>query len=259
MAPYNAFRPSPAIVAFVSQKGGVGKSTLARTLALVAVSAGLVARLADLGVQQRTLLLWGNTRKGNGHLPAVAVEAFSDAGEALVTARSGELMILDTPGQVKDATLHLVRRAHLVVQPTGPSLDDLRPAVLVFHALANLGIPRERLAFALCRTMAKGEEDAARAHLEEAGFAVLPGAIPERVAYRTALNCGLALTETDEGALNKRADSLLRAVLAKLAPVARIPAPPPDGENAPGPAVGRRRAAPLRWAVAPPAEMGGKS
>ena len=40
------------VVAFVSQKGGVGKSTLARALVTSATRAGLTAKLADLDVQQ---------------------------------------------------------------------------------------------------------------------------------------------------------------------------------------------------------------
>ena len=41
----------PVVVAFISQKGGVGKSTLARALGAVAASAGLKVRLADLDAQ----------------------------------------------------------------------------------------------------------------------------------------------------------------------------------------------------------------
>ena len=37
----------PAVIAFVSQKGGVGKTTLARALAAVCSHAGLAVVLAD--------------------------------------------------------------------------------------------------------------------------------------------------------------------------------------------------------------------
>lgn len=62
-----------AVIAFVSQKGGVGKSALARTLAREAVFAGLTVKLADA------------------------------------------------------ATLEIARLADVLVQPSGPSADDLRP------------------------------------------------------------------------------------------------------------------------------------
>jgi len=206
----------PVVVAFISQKGGVGKSTLARALAAVAAHAKLKVKLADLDPQQRTLLVWEKARKENRVAPRIRVEAFVSADEALAHAAEDDLLILDTAGRVTDATLDLARRVHLVVQPTGPSVDDLHPSVLVFHALTKLGIPRERLVFALCRTLAKGEEDAAREYLEAAGYEVLAGSIPERVAYRHALNRGQALTETGESSLNKRADALMEGLLEKV-------------------------------------------
>jgi chromosome partitioning protein len=207
----------PVTVAFISQKGGVGKSTLARALAAVAAHAKLKVHLADLDAQQRTLLLWGKARKENRVTPAIKVEGYANVGEAIEGAVGDDLLIVDTPGQVSTATLELAREADLIVQPTGPSLDDLHPAVLVFHALAQSGIPRERMVFALSRTIAKEEEEAAREYLEEAGYEVLRAAIPERVGYRQALNRGKALTETEEKTLNERADDLLEALLEKVA------------------------------------------
>jgi chromosome partitioning protein len=46
------------VVAFVSQKGGVGKSTLARALAREAAFGGLSVKVADLDMQQGTLVNW---------------------------------------------------------------------------------------------------------------------------------------------------------------------------------------------------------
>ena len=45
-----------AVIAFISQKGGVGKSTLARALAAVCAQAGLEVVLADLDPRQQTLI-----------------------------------------------------------------------------------------------------------------------------------------------------------------------------------------------------------
>jgi chromosome partitioning protein len=207
----------PVTIAFISQKGGVGKSTLARALAAVAAHAKLKVRLADLDAQQRTLLLWGKARKENRVVPAIKVEGYANVGEAIEGAVGDDLLIVDTPGQISGGTLDLAREADLIVQPTGPSLDDLHPAVMVFHALTGSGIPRERMVFALSRTSAKEEEDAAREYLEAAGYEVLQGAIPERVGYRQALNRGKAPTETEEKILNERADALLEALLEKVA------------------------------------------
>lgn len=201
----------PVVIALVSQKGGVGKSTLARAIAAVAASAGLKVRLVDLDPQQRTLLLWEQARRNNEIRPEITIEALATSEGPSATAPFDDMLILDLPGQMSEATLHVALRAHVVVQPTGPSFDDLHPAVLVFQALSKCGIPRERLVFALCRLLNQAEEDKARRHLTAAGYTVLPGAIPERAAFREALDHGRSLTEIDAGL-----DQLVSALMAGL-------------------------------------------
>ena len=208
-----------AVIAFISQKGGVGKSTLARALAAVCAQAGLEVMLADLDPRQQTLVHWQKARAAQRVSPRLSVEPFDDAAEAVERAEACDLLILDPPGGVNDDTLAVARMAHLIVQPTGPSLDDLHPTVLLFHELVDAGIPKSNLVAALCSVLNEKEEAAARAYLDEAGYEVLEGSIPESLAYRTAHNRGRSLTETDEQAFNDRADALIEALLTKVAAI----------------------------------------
>ena len=209
----------PAVIAFISQKGGVGKSTLARALAAVCAQAGLEVVLADLDPRQQTLVHWQKARTAQRVSPRLSVEAFDNVAEAVERAEACDLLILDTPGGVNDDTLSVARTAHLIVQPTGPALDDLYPTVLLFHELVDAGIPKSNLVAALCRVLNDKEEAAARAYLDEAGYEVLDGSIPESLAYRVAHNRGRSLTETDEQAFNDRADALIEALLTKVAAI----------------------------------------
>ena len=52
-------------------------------------------------------------------------------------------LIIDGPARTSQGTLEIARVADLVVQPTGASVDDLRPAVREFHALIKAGIPQD--------------------------------------------------------------------------------------------------------------------
>src|SRR6516225_10598818 len=156
-----------AVIAFVSQKGGVGKSTLARALTAVCAQAGLEAVLADLDPRQQTLIQWQKARTAQRVSPRLSVEPFDNAAEAVKRAEACDVLILDAPSGVNDDTLAVACTAHLIVQPTGPSLDDLHPTVLLFHEFVAAGVPKSRLVAALCRVLDDEEETAARAYLEE--------------------------------------------------------------------------------------------
>lgn len=205
-----------SIIAFVSQKGGVGKSTLARALAREAAAGGLRVKLADLDTQQGTSVDWHRLRLGSGIEPVVSVEAFATAAQALAAASAYDILIIDGPARTSAATLEIAKAASLVVQPSGASLDDLRPAVREFHALVKAGLPPSRLTFALNRIGTDAEEAEARAYLQEASYSVLAGYLAERPAYRRAQNGGHAVTETRYPALNERADALIQSLIDRV-------------------------------------------
>ena len=206
----------PMIIAFVSQKGGVGKSTLARTLGAVVAHGGLSVLIADLDPKQSTSLQWIKKREPDDDIE-IDVRSYEELEDALADGEEFEVVILDLPGGVSRRTLDVAKASHLLVLPTGPSVDDLHPTVLLHHELTTAGISNERIACAICRTLSKDEEADARDYLVEAGCFVLPGALPEKVAYRTALNQGRAMTETASSDLNERADALIESILNRIA------------------------------------------
>jgi chromosome partitioning protein len=204
------------IIAFVSQKGGVGKSTMSRALAREAVNNGLKAKIADLDTQQGTSVDWHRTRLNQGIQPEVSAEAFATANQALKLANQFDLLIIDAPARTSQGTLDIARVADLVVQPTGASVDDLRPAIREFHALVKAGISKAKLTFALNRIGTPAEEAEARNYIAEAGYAALDGCLLERPAYRKAQNTGYAVTETSYVGLNVKADALIQAMIDKV-------------------------------------------
>lgn len=202
-----------AIIGFVSQKGGVGKSTLARGIGREAAAGGLSVKIADLDVQQGTSVNWYRRRLEAGIEPLFSVESFKTAAQALKLSSQFDYLIIDGPARASAATLEIARAATLIVQPTGSSVDDLEPAVLTFHELVRDGISRDILVFALSRVGTDAEAAEARAYVKQAGYTVLDGSIQERPAYRQASNVGLSITETRYPQLNKRADVLIQAIV----------------------------------------------
>lgn len=138
-----------AVIAFISQKGGVGKSTLARALAREAAMSGLKVKIADLDPDQATILDWHKVRTQRAIDPPLSVELFRTAAQALTGANGHDLLVIDGPAKASGGTTEIAKRADLIVQPTGAARDDLNPAIRVFHGLIKQGISPDRLVFAL--------------------------------------------------------------------------------------------------------------
>ena len=208
--------PGATVVAFISQKGGVGKSTLSRGLAREAAKSGLAVKICDLDTQQDTSVEWHRRRLDEGVEPAISVEPYKTADQALAQVVHYDLLIIDAPARASEGTQKIAKRASLVVQPTNPALDDLGPAVLLFHELLKSGIPRARLVFALNHVLTDAEEQAAREYLRKAGYEVLSGFLPAKTSYREAQNHGRSITETSDDALNAKADGLIQSLINKV-------------------------------------------
>jgi chromosome partitioning protein len=201
------------IIGLVSQKGGVGKSTITRALAREAAKGGLSVKIADLDTQQGTVVNWHRRRLDAGIDPVGSVESYRTAEQALKQADNFDLLIIDGQARASAATLEIARNADLLVQPTGASLDDLEPAILTFHELIKAGIPREKLVFALSRVGTESEYEACVSYIQDARYTVLDGCLFEKPSYRQAQNEGLSITETRYKTLNKRADDLIQSLI----------------------------------------------
>jgi chromosome partitioning protein len=203
-------------IAVVSQKGGVGKSTLARLIAREYAAHDWRVQIADADLAQTTSLRWQTRRQAAGVEPAVAVEPLR-MDEIERRMEQFDLIVMDGAPHSSANTLRMANAADLVILPTGLALDDLEPAVLLAHELVKESIPKQRIAFALCRVGDNETEiSEARAYLERAGYRVLAGEIPERTAYRRASDAGRSLTETRFASLNERADALAQSIMNRL-------------------------------------------
>jgi chromosome partitioning protein len=201
------------VIGVVSQKGGVGKSTCARLIAREYAHAGWDVKIADLDVSQGTSFDW-HVRRLQQQQPSVAVERFGTVEQALKARAHYDLLVMDGAPHSTAATLKIVEASTLAVLPTGLSLEDLKPQVLLAHELLKKGIDKQKLVFALCRV---GDSDAlhqsAQDYITQASCRVLAGSLPEKLAYLKAAEEGKALTETRFPTLNERAAQLVQGVI----------------------------------------------
>ena len=204
-------------VGVISQKGGVGKSTLSRLLAREYAIARWDVKIADMDISQGTSNDWKKRREMNEIKPYVAVESFRTVAQALKHARVHDLMIFDGAPHATSASLEIAQKSDLVILPTGLSLDDLKPSVLLAHELIDSSIPDEKIVFALCRVGDRqGEIEEARNYIKKAGYTTLAGSLPEKTAYRRASDEGKAISEVSYLSLRKRADEMVQDIINRI-------------------------------------------
>lgn len=111
-------------IAFVSQKGGCGKSTLAACLAVTAQEAGERVFVLDMD-PKKSVVRWGSKR----HDPALPVEAVPSArlpaALAALSKRNMSLVIVDTPVLESPRSLAVIRAADLCIVPARPATFDI--------------------------------------------------------------------------------------------------------------------------------------
>lgn len=206
------------IIGMISQKGGVGKSTLARMMAREFVSGGMSAKIADLDTQQQTCTYWAGRRAENAVSPEIQVQSFATLKTALEEAARFDALIIDGKPNASEQTIEIAQAADLLVIPTGQTVDDLHPGVVLAHALRKKGIAQAKIAFAMFKTTGSERENAAaRQYLTDAGYVVLEGEVGVSTAYGSASDQGKSITETSFRSLNDRAARLAQSVIDRMA------------------------------------------
>jgi chromosome partitioning protein len=145
------------------------------------------------------------------------VQSFGSVKTALGEASRFDALILDGKPNASEQTIEIGQAADLVVIPTGQTVDDLHPGVVLAHSLRKKGIVADGIVFALFRTTGSvRESQAARDYLAEAGYMVLDGAVPVSTAYGSASDAGRAITETSFQSLNDKASRLGQSVIDRI-------------------------------------------
>lgn len=129
------------VIVLASQKGGAGKTTLSRHLAVQAERVGdgpVVLIDAD---PQGGLAGWWNRRQAD--TPVFFASNLDDLPQHLTQAERGgfKLVIIDTPPQATALIRSVVRLANLVLIPTRPSPDDLDAVGRTIDIVEDAGKP----------------------------------------------------------------------------------------------------------------------
>lgn len=205
-------------IGVVSQKGGVGKSTLSRAIAYTYADAGWNTKLADMDINQSSSYTWLQRRLQNDIKPEISVECFGSVSQALKNASIFDMVIFDGAPHASRATVDIATVSDLVILPTGLSLDDLTPTVILANNLKEKhGIPINKICFALCRAGTSDKElMEAKEYLSSTPYHLLSGVLFEKTGYRRSQDSGFSVAETTFKTLRDQADGLMQAIIDRI-------------------------------------------
>ena len=179
-------------IAFLSQKGGGGKTTLAVHCAVAAIGKGSRVAVVDTD-PQGTATRWGQSRDSDS--PAVAKATAQQLDDVLAAARHDAMTycIIDSAPHATPSASRVASAADLIIIPVRPTAFDLAavPATVAIVLAAN-----RPAVFVLSACPTRSPETAEAADvLASYGFPVAPVIIHERRAFSRAVATGRAVTE----------------------------------------------------------------
>jgi len=202
-------------IAFVTQKGGAGKSTLASSIAVAARSSGERVFIIDLDPLQ-SLVKWSKAREATDvpveHVPPAKL------GKALVALekKGVTLVVIDAPGADTEYTDAAIRAADLCIIPARPNVFDLWAC-----ELTRISIKDKKKDYAFLLNQCPPAQQTARVDqgaqaLQEMG-ALLAPLVSARVDYQEAARLGLGVCELNpEGVAAQEMRELWQSVKRRL-------------------------------------------
>lgn len=200
------------ILAIISQKGGVGKTTLATTLAVAAEKSGQTVALFDLD-DQASASFWGDVREAQ--TPFVRDAKVALLQRDLDRARNAgtDLVILDcAPSQASAQAVS--EQADFVLIPTKPDILDIRSMRSTVKIMQSFG-KRFGVVITFCPP-AGPEVGDAKAGIQSIGAELAPVDIHLRKAYARAQQAGLAVQEYEPDGKAAREIKALHSYVHKV-------------------------------------------
>ncbi|WP_018266220.1 division plane positioning ATPase MipZ [Methylosinus sp. LW4] len=202
-------------IAFVTQKGGAGKSTLASSIAVAASSAGERVFIIDLDPLQ-SLVKWSRAREATDvpveHVPPAKL------GKALAALekKGVTLVVIDAPGADSEYSDAAIRVADLCIIPARPNVFDLWACELT---RASIKDKKKDYAFLLNQcppAQQNARVDQGAQALQSIG-ALLSPMVSARVDYQEAARLGLGVCELNpEGVAAQEMRELWQSVKRRL-------------------------------------------
>ena len=187
------------IYAFLNQKGGVGKTTLAIHVADALSRRRSRVLLIDADPQQ-TAMKWSTFRAGENRFSVIAMAKPTLHKELPPIYTDYDDIVIDGPPRVHDLAKSIILSADLVLMPVQPSPADVWATSETVDLVAEARVFKESLksAIAINRKIVNtviGRD--VREALSTLNTPILQSDISQRVAFAEALNTGQTVMDLD--------------------------------------------------------------
>jgi chromosome partitioning protein len=180
------------VLSLLSRKGGTGKSTLCRAIAVEGLLHKRKVGIIDAD-EQGTVTLWGRRRPHAA--PSILSTAASTIDKHLAELRKAgaDLVLIDTPPNVQPIINLAIGKADSSVIVSGVFPDDLEQVAVLAELLRKLKKPA---GIVLNRTPSRAAAlNLARTALTTFGVPICPQAVSQLVAHPYASASGLTASE----------------------------------------------------------------
>ncbi|WP_143473745.1 AAA family ATPase [Flavilitoribacter nigricans] len=213
------------IIAVTNLKGGVGKSTLSRNLAVYFARQGEKTCIIDTDIEQRTTCDW-RTRREAGTEPQIDVFPMSSTDGLINDIKTHQgngyrVIIIDGVPQLEKVTTKMILLANFLIIPLTPSIDDLKSFERFLRRYEDAKTVKTEIpAFLILNRYSwNGEGHEVKDALslfEKYGITPLEQVIHERVAHKRSSKYGLTALEWDDPKAEAEVTAFCREIETKL-------------------------------------------
>ena len=205
------------IISVTNLKGGVGKSTISRNLAVYFNDRVDKVCIIDTDLEQRTTCDWLE-RRGEDvpHIPVFPMTTVEALPKDVKTHRSNgyDIIIIDGVPQLDQVAVKTILLSDVLLIPITPSIDDLKSFQRFVKVYEQAKVFREQIpAYIVLNKYSDrvGEDKEVREALEmfeEFGIKKVNATIGDRVAHRRSSKYGLTAYEWEDKKAKKEIENL---------------------------------------------------
>ena len=209
------------VLSVLNQKGGVGKTTIATSIAMVLAQMGKRVLLIDAD-HQGSALDWRAARgESEAAFTVVGIPKDTIHKDIAALSRDYDWVVIDGPPRISSVAKSAIAASDMVVIPVQPSPYDVWAAKEIVDLITEVRVLKEDLkaVFAVNRKIVGTAigRDVAKALADYPTIAVLNASVCQRVGFAESAGSGKTVLETEpRGAAAEEVRGLVAEIMERI-------------------------------------------